>query len=150
KSLSDIVPGTILWASEADGACSFLSRGWQEYTGQPSERALGFGWLDPIHAEDRERTRRIFLDATAAREAFVLDYRVRRVDGAYRWMLAAGRPRHDDGGRFMGFVGSVIDAHERKLAENALRESEALLAGQKEAFQAAMDGRPLDACLEPL
>lgn len=149
KSLSEIVPGTILWVSEADGAFSFLSRGWKEYTGQPAERALGFGWLDPIHAEDRERTRRI-LDATAAREGFVLDYRVRRVDGAYRWMLAAGRPRHDENGRFLGFVGSVIDAHERKLAENALRESEALLAGQKEAFQAAMDGRPLDACLEPL
>ncbi|HET8697939.1 MAG TPA: GAF domain-containing protein, partial [Gammaproteobacteria bacterium] len=150
KSLSDIVPGTILWASEPEGECSFLSRGWQEFTGQPAERALGFGWLDPIHAEDRERTRRIFLDATEAREAFVLDYRARRVDGAYRWMLAAGRPRNDESGRFMGFVGSVIDAHERKLAENALRESEALLAGQKEAFQAAMDGRPLDACLHPL
>jgi len=150
KSLSDIVPGTILWASEADGRCAFLSRGWKEYTGQSVQRAEGFGWLDPIHAEDRERTRRIVLDATEAREAFVVDFRVRRADGAYRWMLAAGRPRYDEDGRFLGLVGSVIDAHERTLAENALRESEALLAGQKEAFQAAMDGRPLDACLDPL
>ena len=66
------------------------------------------------------------------------------------WVLAAGRPRYDDAGRFLGFVGSVIDAHERKLAENALRESEAILAGQKEAFQAVMDGRPLAACLKAL
>jgi PAS domain S-box-containing protein len=149
KSLSDIVPGTILWASEPDGSCSFLSRGWNEYTGQALDRAHGFGWLEPIHPEDRERTRRVFLDATKHREPFVIDFRARRADGEYRWMLAAGRPRQE-GERFLGLVGSVIDAHERKLAENALRESEALLAGQKEAFQAAINGQPLAACLAPL
>jgi PAS domain S-box-containing protein len=150
KSLSEIVPGTILWASERDGSCSFLSRGWQEHTGQAPEDARQFRWLDMIHPEDRERTRRIFLDATERREAFVFDFRVRQKDGEYRWMLVAGRPRYHESGEFAGLVGSVIDAHERKLAENALRESEALLAGQKEAFQMAMDGKPLADCLQVL
>jgi PAS domain S-box-containing protein len=150
KSVSDIVPGTILWASEPSGAFSYLSGGWQEITGQPIERALAFGWLESIHFEDRERARRILLDATKRREAFVFDCRIRRADGQFRWMLVAGRPRSDESGRFLGVVGSVIDAHERKLAENALRESEALLAGQKEAFQAAMDGKPLSVCLNAL
>ena len=150
KALSDIAPGTILWATDQDGPCSFMSRGWSEYTGQPADRALGFGWLEPLHAEDRERVRRAFIAANERREAYFLDYRLCRADGEFRWVLAAGRPRYDESGRFLGFVGSVIDAHERKLAENALRDSEAMLAGQKEAFQAAMDGRPLAACLDAL
>jgi PAS domain S-box-containing protein len=150
KSLSNAVPGTILWASEPDGSCSFLSRGWQEHTGQQPEDAREFRWLELIHAEDRERTRRIFMEATERREPFVFDFRVRRKDGQFRWLLAAGRPRYHESGEFAGLVGSVIDAHERKLAENALRESEALLAGQKEAFQAAMDNEPLAACLHEL
>ena len=89
-------------------------------------------------------------EAAERREAFVLDYRLRRADGEYRWVLAAVGRGTTRAVSFSGFVGSVIDAHERKLAENALRESEAILAGQKEAFQAAMDGRPLAAGLEAL
>ena len=150
KALSDIAPGTILWATTSNGDCSFITRGWYEYTGQAAEQALGSGWLEPVHPENRERARRILADAADRQEAFVLDYRLRRADGQYRWVLAAGRPRYGETGNFLGFVGSVIDAHERKLAENALRESEAILAGQKEAFQAAMDGRVLAACLNPL
>ena len=147
RALSDIAPGTILWATNPSGNCSLITHGWQDYTGQPAEQALGQGWLEPVHADDRERARRILDDAAERREPFALDYRLRRTDGEYRWAIAAGRPRYDERGEFLGFVGSVIDAHERKLAEHALRESEAILAGQKEAFQAAMDGRPLAACL---
>ncbi|RPI61431.1 MAG: PAS domain S-box protein, partial [Lysobacterales bacterium] len=120
KTLSDIAPGTILWATAPDGAFSFITRGWREYTGQPAKQALGFGWLEPVHAENRERARRTLTEAAERQEAFVLDYRLRRADGEFRWVLAAGRPRFDDSGKFLGFVGSVIDAHERKLAENAL------------------------------
>jgi PAS domain S-box-containing protein len=150
RALSDIAPGTILWATSPSGDCSFITHGWQDYTGQPAEQALGRGWLERVHTDDRERARRILDDAAERQEPFVLDCRLQRTDGEYRWALAAGRPRFDEHGEFLGFVGSVIDAHERKLAENALRESEAILAGQKEAFQAAMDGRPLAACLSPL
>jgi PAS domain S-box-containing protein len=150
RALSDIAPGTILWATSSSGDCSFITHGWQDYTGQPVEQALGRGWLERVHTDDRERARRIVDDAAERKEPFVLDCRLQRRDGEYRWALAAGRPRFDERGEFLGFVGSVIDAHERKLAENALRESEAILAGQKEAFQAAMDGRPLAACLSPL
>jgi PAS domain S-box-containing protein len=150
RALSDIAPGTILWATSPSGNCSFITHGWQDYTGQPVEQALGRGWLERVHTDDRERAGRIVDDAAKRQEPFVLDCRLQRTDGEYRWALAAGRPRFDERGEFLGFVGSVIDAHERKLAENALRESEAILAGQKDAFQAAMDGRPLAACLSPL
>ncbi len=150
RAVSDIAPGTILWVTNPSGNCSLITHGWQDYTGQPVDAALGQGWLEPVHADDRERARRILDDAAERQEPFALDYRLRRADREYRWAIAAGRPRFDERGEFLGFVGSVIDAHERKLAEHALRESEAILAGQKEAFQAAMDGRPLAACLSPL
>ena len=150
KSLSDIAPGTILWASTPTRGCSFVTQGWSEYTGMPLEDALGFGWAESIHPDDRERVRRAFADADERHEAVFTDHRLRRADGEYRWMLAAGRPRRDGQGHYLGLVGSVIDVHERKLVENALRDSEAILAGQKEAFQAAMDGRPLEACLNAL
>jgi PAS domain S-box-containing protein len=150
KSLSDIAPGIILWASAPGGARSFVTHGWSEYTGQPAERALGDGWLESVHDDDRERVQRAFADANGRRETFSLDHRMRRADGEFRWVLAAGRSRRDERGKYLGLVGSVIDVHERKLAENALRDSEAILAGQKEAFQAAMDGRPLVACLDAL
>src|SRR5688572_30716038 len=150
KALADIAPGTILWAMTPDATCSFITAGWHEYTGQARERALGMGWLEPIHVEDRQRVRHTVVAAAEKREALSLDYRLRRADGEFRWVSAGGRPRQGDGGEFLGFVGSVVDVHERKVVENALRDNEAILAGQKEAFQAAMSGQPLAACLNAL
>jgi PAS domain S-box-containing protein len=152
KALSDIAPGTILWVTEPDGACSFISRGWYEYTGQRDGQALGSGWLEPIHAPDREPTRRFLAAANDKQEPFVIDCRLRRADGEVRWVLAASRPRHDEGGRFLGFVGSIIDVHERKLAENLLRQSEAMLKEanrRKDEFLAVL-GHELRNPLAPL
>jgi PAS domain S-box-containing protein len=115
----------ILWTTEPDASCSFLSRSWSNYTGQNEEEALGFGWLEPVHPEDREEARRGLLDANIRREPFSLDYRLRRADGEYRWAIDAGQPRFDVDGNFAGFIGSVIDIHERKQAE---RVSELLSA----------------------
>ena len=70
------------------------------------------------------------------REPFTLDYRLRRADGAYRWAIDAGRPRFDEAGAFLGYIGSVIDITERKESEQALQESENRLAG---IINSAMD-----------
>ena len=109
----------ILWITESDASCSFVSRGWYDYTGQSEEQALGLGWLDAVHPDDRDETRRIFLDANTRHEPFSLDYRLRRSGGEYGWTLAAGRPRFNTEGNFVGFIGSVIDIHERRQAEQA-------------------------------
>jgi PAS domain-containing protein len=84
----------------------------------------GFGWLDVVHPDDREESGRVFLEANKKREPFTLDYRLRRADGAYRWAIDAGRPRFDEAGAFLGYVGLVIDITERRENEVALRESE--------------------------
>ena len=106
----------ILWITEPDGSCSFVSQGWCDYTGQSEHAALGFGRLDAVHPEDREEARREFVEATSKREPFSIDYRLQRVDGEYRWAMDSARPRLDKNGAFAGFAGSVIDVHERKQA----------------------------------
>ena len=104
----------ILWITESDASCSFVSRGWCDSTGQSEEQALGLGWLDAVHPDDRDETRRIFLDANTRHEPFSLDYRLRRTDGEYGRTNVSGQPRFDTEGNFVGFIGSVIDIHERK------------------------------------
>ncbi|WHZ27694.1 MAG: putative histidine-kinase [Nitrospira sp.] len=123
RDFADTAPA-MLWVTEADGSCSFLSRGWYEYTGQTEEEGLGFGWLKAVHADDREESSRIFLEANRRHEPFILDYRLRRADGEYRWCMDAGRPRFEERGAFQGYVGSVIDITERRLAERSIKESE--------------------------
>jgi PAS domain S-box-containing protein len=97
--------------------CSFLSRGWYEFTGQTEHEALGVGWAEPAHPEDRASARDAFLNASRDRTPYETDFRLRRTDGEYRWVIDAGRPRFGAHGEFLGFIGSVIDITERKLAE---------------------------------
>jgi PAS domain S-box-containing protein len=123
RKMADAAPA-MLWVTEPDSSCSFLSRGWYEYTGQTEKDALGFGWLNAIHPDDRESAGKIFQAANRHQHAFEIDFRLRRANGKYRWCIDKGQPRVGDAGDFLGFTGSVIDVHERKQAERALSESE--------------------------
>ena len=114
----------MIWVTGPDDACTFLSRSWYEFTGQREETALGFGWLQAVHPEDRAEAERTIADATTKRAAFRLDYRLRRHDGVYRWAIDAAAPRFGPDGAFLGYIGSVIDITERKQAEEALRRAD--------------------------
>jgi PAS domain S-box-containing protein len=118
RMFADVAPA-MLWTAESYGSCSFVSRGWYDYTGQSDGAALGFGWLEAVHPDDREETRRIVREATEKHEGFSLDFRVRRADGEFRWALSSGRPRFNSEGAFEGYIGSVIDIHEHKQAAQA-------------------------------
>jgi PAS domain S-box-containing protein len=119
RVFADTAPA-MLWVTEADGTCSYLSRGWYHFSGQTEEEGLGYGWLEAVHPDDRDLARRTFVAANATQTPFELEHRVRHVDGTYRWVLDAGRPRFTPEGSFDGYVGSVIDIHDRKLAEDRL------------------------------
>ena len=145
RSFADTAPA-MLWVTEADGSCSFLSRAWYDFTGQSQESALGTGWLDAVHPDDREASRAIFVRANATSEPFELEYRLRRADGVYRWAIDVGRPRRAADGTFLGFVGSCIDITERKESEDALRRSNQM----KDEFLATLSHElrtPLNAVL---
>ncbi|WP_410824800.1 PAS domain S-box protein, partial [Methylobacterium oryzisoli] len=121
RTMSDDAP-VMSWITDPSGVCTYLNRRWYEFTGQSPETAEGFGWLDAVHPDDRGWSGETFLQANARREAFRLEYRLRRRDGAYRWAIDAASPRFDANGEFLGYFGSVIDIHDRRLAETGLRE----------------------------
>lgn len=103
------------------------SRDWRLFTGQDSDAAHGWGWLDALHPDDRERTRAGWIAAVAARDAIEIDCRVRRHDAEYRWLLVRGVPVLEADGSVPEWVGTATDITERKHAEAALRASEAAL-----------------------
>ena len=127
RDFADAAPA-MLWVTEPDGFCSFLSQGWYEFTGQGEDEGLGFGWLNAVHPDDLEAATKQFLSANERNETFSIEYRLRRADGAYRWIIDAGRPRFSRSGQFLGYAGNVLDITDRKQAEE---EMAALLATEK-------------------
>ncbi|UVW28109.1 ATP-binding protein [Massilia sp. H6] len=131
--LADAAPA-MLWVTEPDGACSFLSRGWYEFTGQTEQEGLGIGWTAAIHPDDRNAATLAFQDANARKAEFSLEHRILHVDGSYRWVIDMGRPRFADGGDFLGFVGNVLDISDRKHTEQALHDTREMLSAVFEAL----------------
>ena len=123
RNMADNAP-TMIWVTDASGACIFLNQSWYAFTGQTAATGLGFGWLEAVHPADRTQAETIFLTANANHRAFQIEYRLRRHDGLYRWTIDAAAPRFDEDGNFLGYIGSVSDIDERKLMEQALQASE--------------------------
>lgn len=123
RNMADHAP-VMIWVTESDGYCSYLSKSWYEFTGQTTDEGLGFGWLNAIHPDDRLRAEEIFAAATERREAFRIDYRLQQRDGEYRWAIDSATPRFELDGQFRGYIGSVIDITERKEMEDALKEAD--------------------------
>ena len=124
RTLADSAPA-ILWVTEANGYCSFLSAGWYAFTGQLLEESLGLGWTNAVHPDDRAAARAAFLQAQSSQSRYGIEHRLLRADGSWIWVIDTGQPRHSPSGEYLGHVGSVTDIHARRLAEDALRRSEA-------------------------
>ncbi|WP_306397987.1 ATP-binding protein [Telluria beijingensis] len=120
RALVDASPA-MLWTTDNEGVCTYLSQRWYDYTGRTPEQDLGFGWLQNVHPEDRPRSGEIFLAANAVREPFSFDYRLRCHDGSYRWFIDTGLPRTNAQGEPDGYVGTVIDIDSQKYAEQELQ-----------------------------
>jgi PAS domain S-box-containing protein len=119
RLIADSAP-MMLWMTGIDKFCTYVSRGWIEFTGRPFEAHLGAGWSESIHPDDVGYSLRTFEEACDRRESFRMEYRVRRHDGQYRWVLDSGAPRFDADGGYAGFIGSAMDVTEHRLAEEAL------------------------------
>jgi two-component system, cell cycle sensor histidine kinase and response regulator CckA len=116
------------WHCDPDGQCDYLNRQWLGFTGQTLEQqALGDGWAASVHPDDLEAAMGAYREAVQARRPFALEYRLRRHDGEYRWVVAHGSVWEDAGGQFSGYLGACYDVTERKRAEEKARFRDLLL-----------------------
>lgn len=136
RQLADTAP-VLIWMSGSDKAGVYFNKPWLDFTGRALDRELGDGWLDSIHPDDFGALEACG-DAFASRRPFRTEFRLRRHDGAWRWMLDTGVPRFTEDGRFAGYIGSCVDITDRRDAEIAMRQSEERL---REAQEIAGLGR---------
>lgn len=116
RVLADTAP-VMIWMSDPEQSSFYFNKPWLDFTGLTLEQMTGDGWAECIHPEDIEASSADYSAAFAAREPFKTETRVRRHDGEHRWVLTHGVPRYSHSGAFLGYIGSSIDIHERKRAE---------------------------------
>ena len=123
RLMADAAP-VLIWVSDADKRGVYFNERWLEFTGRLLEQEIGHGWLEGVHPDDRQRVDVACRQAFDRRESFRMEFRLRRADGEYRWVLDHGVPRFTAEGQFEGYIGSCVDMTERRIAEEALQESE--------------------------
>ncbi|HEY6308784.1 MAG TPA: PAS domain-containing protein [Candidatus Angelobacter sp.] len=130
--MADSAP-MLLWMSGTDKLCNYFNKGWLAFTGRTMEQELGDGWTEGVHPEDREGCFSSYAQAFDARQGFKLEYRLRRHDGEYRWIMDSGVPRYSPDGSFCGYIGSCIDITDLKLSQQEMEElSGRLIHAQEE------------------
>jgi PAS domain S-box-containing protein len=129
RLMADRAP-VMMWTARPDTTLDFLNRTCVDFTGIPLDQLLGEGWLNAVHPEDLEHCTRTYVPAFEARQPFLMEYRIRRADGAYRWLLDSGGPKYEANGSFAGYIGCSIDITERRDAEeSAMAKSSTWPAG---------------------
>ena len=117
--------------SGSDKRCTYFNKPWLDFTGRPLASEIGEGWVDGVHAADRQHCLDTYVRAFDRREPFMMEYRLRRHDGEYRWVLDNATPRYDPDGSFAGYIDACFDVTEfvteRKNAEESLVRKEAEL-----------------------
>jgi PAS domain S-box-containing protein len=116
RSMADTAPVKI-WMSDTERRCTFFNKRWLDFTGRRLEQELGEGWADGVHPDDLERCVSIYTSGFGARRGFEMEFRLRRHDGKYRWVVSIGVPRVGADGTFLGYIGSCLDITDRKEAE---------------------------------
>ena len=139
RTMANSAP-VMIWASGVDKQRTFFNRGWLEFTGGRLEDDLGDGWARHVHRDDQSRCYATYSSSFDERREFQMEYRLRRADGEFRWVLDSGVPRFTPDGSFCGYVGSCTDItdlkqnHERVLASQKLESLGVMAAGVAHDF----------------
>jgi PAS domain S-box-containing protein len=115
RTLADTMP-QMVWSALPDGHHDYYNARWYEFTGSPAGTTDGEGWSDMFHPQDRERARTRWRHSLDTGEPYEIEYRLRHIDGTYRWVLGRALPIRDDGGAVTRWFGTCTDIHEQKLA----------------------------------
>jgi PAS domain S-box-containing protein len=112
----------MVWRSGLDASCDYFNETWLAFTGRTLAQEMGNGWAEGVHPDDLDRCLAHYLDHFGRREAFEMEYRLRRHDGEYRWIFDRGVPFTDAAGKFAGFIGSCVDVDERRRTQDARQQ----------------------------
>lgn len=126
RHLADVAP-VLIWMSGTDKLRNYFNLPWLNFTGRTMEQERGNGWAQGVHPDDFQRCLDTYVTAFDARQPLQMEYRLRRFDGLYRWVIDEAVPRYTSEGLFLGYIGSCIDIEERKQTEESLRQSESRL-----------------------
>ncbi len=144
RSLADSAP-VMIWMSETNGDRVYFNQAWLAFTGRGLARELGGGWLQGMAEEDREAWRAAVAAAEGEACPYRVEYRLRRGDGEWCWVVEQGSPRMSAGGALVGFVGSCVDVSDMKAAAETLRRSrdelEQLVAERTAELRAEVEQR---------
>lgn len=121
KVTTDTAP-VLVWMAGNERVRDWFNKSWLRFRGRSLGDELGEGWTEGVHPEDLERCLNIYGSSFEEREAYTMDYRLRRHDGVFRWMLDTGVPRYSDDGTFLGYIGTCVDITDRKQLEDQLAE----------------------------
>ncbi len=122
-----IATAQIVWTTNPEGEVVEDMPMWRAFTGKSEEELRGWGWVDSLHPEDRERTRAVWSEAVRARSVYETEYRIRKSDGEYRHFAARGVPVLQADGSVREWVGTCTDITERKRAEAEFRQMSHLI-----------------------
>ena len=123
RYLADYAP-VLIWMSGLDKLCFHFNKTWLSFTGRTMEQESGNGWAEGVHPDDFQLCLDVYTTSFDMRQSFEMEYRLRRFDGEYRWMLNTGNPRFDADGEFLGYIGSCIDITDRKVIEQEILENQ--------------------------
>ncbi len=116
RNLADTAP-VMMWIAGPDKLCTFFNKTWLSFTGRTVEQEMGNGWAEGIHPDDAAACYFAYCEAFDARRNFYIEYRLRRADGEYRWVICSGVPRFASDGTFAGYIGSDVDITELKRTQ---------------------------------
>jgi PAS domain S-box-containing protein len=138
RIMADSAP-VALWMCGTNGKCEFFNQSWLTFTGRRMDEEVGDGWAEGVHPLDFQQCIDTYLEAFTARRSFEMEYRLRRADGEYRWIIDHGVPRFTPEGEIAGYIGSCLDITERKRSEweriQLLERAEAARADAEAAVQ---------------
>src|SRR5262249_22102281 len=121
RIVADSAP-VFIWMSGVDKLCTFFNKPWLDFRGRTLEQEMGDGWTEGVHPDDRQACLEAYAESFDGRKPFLLQYRLRRHDGEYRWISDHGAPRFDSQDKFAGYIGSCSDITERLRAEDRFRQ----------------------------
>ncbi len=141
KLLAESIP-QLVWTCNPNGECDYMNEKWTEYTGVPA-RKLQVIWLEQLHPDDRESTKKAWQSAVDERDVYDIDYRIRGKDSQYRWFRTRGLPIRDSEGKIIKWFGTCTDVNDQRKAAELLEQrvqerTEALEIARDEAVRASI------------